>query len=50
MPASGMAKAVLPVARRKGMKRRKQRRIAEEKEKYDRGFPVAGHDEYEQGR
>ena len=28
----------------------KQRRIAEEKAEYDRGFPVAGHDEYEQGR
>ena len=28
----------------------KQRRISEEKEKYDRGFPVAGHDENERGR
>ena len=28
----------------------KQRRIAEEKEAYDRGFPVAGHDENERGR
>jgi hypothetical protein len=28
----------------------KQRRIAEEKAEYDRGFPVAGHDENEQGR
>ena len=28
----------------------KQRRIAEEKAAYDRGFPVAGHDENERGR
>jgi hypothetical protein len=28
----------------------KQRRIADEKGEYDRGFPVAGHEEYEQGR
>ena len=51
MPASATAKAAPRAAPAKETKkRRSSRRISEEKEKYYRGFPVAGHNEYEQGR